>query len=249
MEPGMALVLREEKEGVAVLTLNRPEHLNAMNPQLFVELRAHIDAIAGNTDGVGCVILTGAGKSFSAGNDLRAIAARERAPTPHFQAETIDALEALPQPTICAVRGHCYTGGMELMLGCDFLIASDTSRFCDTHGKFGMTPLWGLTQRLPRRVGLMRAKEISLTGRVIAGEEAARIGLAIMCVPDAELESRAMAFARMIVGNSWHSARGNKLLYQQSQQRDLASGLSYERNKGPGVAPDMAERVANFGRK
>ncbi len=245
----MALVLREDIDGIAILTLNRPEQLNAMNPQTFVELRAHIDAIAANPDGVGCVILTGAGKSFSAGNDLRAIQARERAPTPHFQAETIEALEALPQPTICAVRGNCFTGAMELMLGCDLLIASDTARFCDTHGKFGMVPLWGLTQRLPRRVGLIKAKEISFTSRVISGQEAVAIGLANACVPDAEFDAYVMNFARGIVANSWHSARGNKLLYQQSQQLDLAAGLDYERNKSPGVAPDMAERVANFGRK
>lgn len=245
----MALVLREDKDGIAVLTLNRPEQLNAMNPQLFVELRAHIDTIAADTDGVGCVFLTGAGKSFSAGNDLRAIQARERAPTPHFQAETIAALEALPQPTICVVRGNCFTGAMELMLGCDLLIASDTARFCDTHGKFGMVPMWGMTQRLPRRVGLIRAKEISLTGRIVSGQEAVAIGLANACVPDAELYSYAMEFARGIVMNSWHSGRGNKLLYQQSQQLSLAEGLAYERDHSPGVAPDMAERVANFSRK
>lgn len=245
----MALVLREDMDGIAKLTLNRPQQLNAMNPALFIELRAHVDAIAADTDGVGCVILTGAGKSFSAGNDLAAIAARERAPSKHFQAETIAALEALPQPTICAVRGHCFTGALELILGCDLLIASDTARFCDTHGKFGMVPLWGLTQRLPRRIGLLRAKEMSFTGRIISGLEAVTIGLANACVPDAELDAHVMQFARGIVANSWHSARGNKLLYQISQQLDLDEGLAYERDKGPGVAPDMAARVANFGRK
>lgn len=245
----MALVLRGDRDGIAVLTLNRPEQLNAMNPQLFVELRDHVDAIAADTYRIGCVILTGAGKSFSAGNDLRAIAARERAPSPHFQADTISALEALPQPTICAVRGHCYTGAMELMLGCDFLIASDTARFCDTHGKFGMVPLWGMTQRLPRRVGLIKAKEISLTGRIISGQEAVSIGLANACVPDADLYSYALNFARSIIMNSWHSGRGNKMLYQQSQQLGLAEGLAFERNNSPGVAPDMAERIANFSKK
>ena len=245
----MALVLREDKEGIAVLTLNRPDQLNAMNPALFIALRAHLDAIAADTQGVGCVILTGAGKSFSAGNDLRAIAAGERAPSRHYQAETIEALEALPQPTICAVRGNCYTGALELMLGCDMLLASETARFCDTHGKFGMVPSWGLSQRLPRRVGLLKAKEISFTGRIIPGDEAVRIGLANACVPDAEFDAYVMQFARSITANSWHSARGNKLLYQKSQQLDLAEGLVYERDSGPGVAPDMAERVVNFGRK
>ncbi|MEQ1890523.1 MAG: enoyl-CoA hydratase/isomerase family protein, partial [Alphaproteobacteria bacterium] len=194
-------------------------------------------------------VLTGAGKNFSAGNDLGAIQSRERAESRYFQAETVEALAALPQPTICAVRGHCITGGLELMLGCDLLIASDTARFRDTHGKFGMVPLWGLSQRLPRRVGLLRAKEISFTGRAVSGQEAAAIGLANTWVPDAEFDAYVMDFARSIVANSWHSARGNKLLYQQSQQLDLAAGLAYERHHSPGVAPDMMERIANFSRK
>src|SRR5690242_1583578 len=119
------LVLRTEADGVVTLTLNRPEKLNAMNPALFVELREHVDALATETDTVGCVVLTGAGRAFTAGNDLAAIAAREQPPTPHFQAETIDALEALPQPVIGKVRGHCLTGGLELVLGCDLIVAGE----------------------------------------------------------------------------------------------------------------------------
>lgn len=105
-------VLRDDSDGLAVLTLNRPDALNALSPSLFVELREHVDAIADATDTVGCVILAGAGRSFSAGNDLKAIQAGERAPGPHFQAETLEAIERLPQPVIAAVQGHCYTGSL-----------------------------------------------------------------------------------------------------------------------------------------
>ena len=104
------LVTRKDDDGVSLLCLNRPEVLNALSPNLFVELRSHIDALAGQTDEIGCVILHGAGRSFSAGNDLKAIQAGERAPSAHFQAETLEAIEALPQPVIAAVQGHCYTG-------------------------------------------------------------------------------------------------------------------------------------------
>ena len=110
------LILREDAGGVTVLTLNRSETLNALSPSLFVELRAQIDAIAGQIDTVACVVLRGAGRSFSAGNDIKAIQAGDRAPTPHFQAETLDAIEALPQPVIASVHGHCYTGALELVL-------------------------------------------------------------------------------------------------------------------------------------
>ena len=178
-----SLVLRVDEGGIAYLTLNRPQALNALSPTLFVELRAHIDAIAGQTETVGCVVLQAEGRSFSAGNDLRAIQAGETAPTPSFQADTILALERLPQPTIAAVQGHCYTGALELVLGCDLMVCADSARFADTHGKFSMTPLWGMSQRLPRRIGPLRAKEIMFTGRVISGTEAAAIGLANLVVP------------------------------------------------------------------
>src|SRR5215471_18825975 len=129
------LVLRTDQDGLATLTLNRPETLNALSPSLFVELRAHIDAIAEATETVGCVLLCGKGRSFSAGNDLKAIQAGERAPSAHFQAETLEAIERLPQPVIAVVQGHCCTGSLELALACDLIIAGESAKFSDTHGK------------------------------------------------------------------------------------------------------------------
>ena len=148
MEP---LVIREDRDGLAILTLNRPEALNALSPGLFVELRQHIDQLAQQTDSIGCVMLCGKGRSFSAGNDLKAIQSGEVAPSRHFQAETLDAIEQLPQPVIAAVQGHCYTGSLELALACDLLVAAESAKFADTHGKWGMSPTWGMSQRLPRR--------------------------------------------------------------------------------------------------
>ena len=183
-------VTRRDADGVASLTLNRPETLNALSPQLFEQLRAHLDAIAVQVESVGCVILSGKGRSFSSGNDLRAIQTGEAPASPHFQAETLDAIEALPQPVIASVRGHGYTGALELALACDLLVVSETAKLSDTYGRWGMTPTWGMSQRLPRRVGLLRAKEIMLTGRVIGGAESVSLGLANLCVPDAELEEQ-----------------------------------------------------------
>jgi enoyl-CoA hydratase/carnithine racemase len=243
------LVTRHDADGIATLTLNRPETLNALSPALFEELRAHLEAIAEQTDTVGCVILRGAGQSFSSGNDLSAILAGEMASSPHFQAETIDAIEALPQPVIAAVQGHCYTGALELVLGCDLLIASESARFTDTHGKWGMTPTWGMSQRLPRRVGLIRAKEMMLTGRLISGAESVAIGLANECVPDAELEKRSQALARPIAANSWYTLRADKKLVNQGQCHTLADGLAYERANSTGATPDTLARLKEFGSK
>lgn len=241
-----ALVLRHHRDGIATLTLNRPDALNALSPTLFVALRTHLDAIAKAADTIGCVILRGAGRSFSAGNDLKAIQAGERAPSPSYQAETLEAIEAMAQPVICAVQGHCYTGSLELALACDLLICSDSAKFADTHGKWGMTPLWGMSQRLPRRIGPLLAKEIMFTGRVVGGKEAAEIGLANRCVADDALEAETWQLAQAIVANSWHSLAGIKMLVNRGQDHTLADGLEFERAKSPGRSPDLEERLKKF---
>jgi enoyl-CoA hydratase/carnithine racemase len=244
MEP---LVLREDRDGLAILTLNRPEALNALSPGLFVELRQHIDQLAQQTDSIGCVILCGKGRSFSAGNDLKAIQAGEVAPSRHFQAETLDAIEQLPQPVIAAVQGHCYTGSLELALACDLLVAADSAKFADTHGKWGMSPTWGMSQRLPRRIGLLRAREMMFSGRVVSGAEAAAIGLANQCVADDALLETTIAMAQGFLANSWFTLRADKMLVNQGLNHTLRAGLEFEREKSPGRGPDMEERLRRFG--
>ena len=240
------LVLRRDEDGIAILTLNRPEALNALSPNLFIELRAHIEQLSEETESIGCVILRGEGRSFSAGNDLKAIAAGESAPTRHYQAETLEAIENLPQPVIAAVQGHCYTGSLELAIACDLLIAAESAKFADTHGKFGMTPLWGMSQRLPRRIGPLKAKEMMYTGKVVSGIDAATIGLANICVADDELDSTTLNMARQIVANSWHTLRADKMLVQKGMNLSLAEGLKFERENSPGRDVSMMDKVADF---
>jgi enoyl-CoA hydratase/carnithine racemase len=240
------LVLREDDRGLCVLTLNRPDALNALSPNMFIELRAYIDAIAKDTDGVGCVILCGKGRSFSAGNDLKAIQAGEVAPSRHFQAETLDAIERLPQPVIAAVQGHCYTGSLELALACDLIVAADNARFADTHGKWAMSPTWGMSQRLPRRVGIGRAKEMMFSGRIVGGEEAAAIGLAVTCVPQAQLQQTVTALARSFLDNSWFTLRADKMLVNGGLDHTLSDGLAFERANSPGRGPDLEARLKAF---
>jgi enoyl-CoA hydratase len=238
-----ALVLREDADGVATLTFNRADKLNALSPTLFVELRAHVDALASQQDTVGCVVIAGAGKAFSAGNDLAAIAAREQAPTPQFQAETIDAIESLPQPVIAKVRGHCLTGALELALGCDLIIAGESASFADTHGRWGMAPIWGMSVRLPERVGRGAAKEMMFTGRSVSGAEAARLGLANRCVRDDELDRTVAEVAAQIVANSWGTSRIDKQLLAASARAPRDEALLYERTAPFGFPGDMAERM------
>lgn len=243
-----ALVERQDRDGLAVLTLNRPDVLNALSPNLFVELRAHVDALATQTDEIGCVILCGRGRSFSAGNDLKAIQAGETAPSRHFQAETLDAIENLPQPVIAAVQGHCYTGSLELALACDLMVAAKSARFADTHGKWAMSPTWGMSQRLPRRVGVLAAKEMMFSGRVVSGEEAVELGLANRCVDDEALMTEAEAMARSFLENSWFTLRADKMLVNRGQNYTLGEGLAFERQNSPGRGPDLEDRLKRFGR-
>ena len=238
------LVLREDHDGVATLTLNRPEALNALNIPLFTELREHVAAIATETDTVGCVVLRGEGRAFSAGNDLKALGTP--APEPYYQAETIDMIEALPQPVIASVRGACYTGALELMLAADLCIAGESAIFCDSHGEWALTPLWGLTQRLPRRIGPLLAREMMYTARRVDAHEAVRIGLANRVVPDAELDEATADMAAQIAGNSWHTLRADKRLLNEGLNYSYAEGLAFERRTSPGAGPELAERLERF---
>jgi enoyl-CoA hydratase/carnithine racemase len=237
------LVIRTDEAGVATLTLNRPDKLNALNPALFIELRAHIDALAVD-ESVGCVVLTGAGRSFCAGNDLGDISSGVRAPTPHFQAETIDALERLPQPTLAKIRGHCFTGGLELALGCDILMVADSAQLGDTHGQWGLVAVWGMTVRLPERVGVAKAKELMYTARRISGVEAADIGLANSAVPSDDLDEAVAEMAAQIVANSWDTSRFDKAILADGRTMSRDERLAYERSAPYGRPRDMAERLA-----
>ncbi len=242
------LVTREDKEGVTTLTLNRPDKLNAINIPLMVELRTHLDTIK-HDPSVRCVMLTGAGRSFCAGHDLDSIASGERAPSRHFEPETIDALEQLPMPTIAKIRGHCFTGGLELALACDLLVASEDAKLGDTHGQWGLAPVWGMSVRLPERVGRSRAKELMFTSRRINGVEAAAIGLVDRAIPEPELEASVAELAAEITSNSPGTNRIDKALLSTNADRLRTDALLIERNMPFGMPDDRAERMSTSRRK
>lgn len=241
------LVLREDRDGLATLTLNRPDKLNALTPGSFVALRAHLDAIAAD-ESIGCVVLAGAGRSFCAGHDLGSISEGEKAPSKHFESATVEALERLPQPTIGRLHGHCFTGGLELALGCDLLIAAASTKLGDTHGQWGLAPVWGMSVRLPERVGISTAKELMFTSRRIDGTEAASIGLVDHVVPDDDLDAAVERLAREILANSWGTNRIDKALLHEVGQRTRTDALAYEATMPFGLPDDMAARMRAGGR-
>jgi enoyl-CoA hydratase len=241
------LVTFERSGAIATLTLNRPDKRNALNLALWGELDAHIAAIEAAGDAIAVVVVRANGPVFCAGNDLKERGAK--APSRFYQAKIVTRLADLPQPVIVAVQGGCFTGGLELALAGDIIVASESASFADTHGKFALVPAWGMSQRLPRRIGQWKAREMSFTGLPVSGTEAARIGLANHCVPDGELEARTRELAEAIAAQSRHSVFAYKRLYREQADLPLAAGLAHEVFASAGVGPDFADRVAGqFGK-
>lgn len=239
------LVIREDRDGWTLLTLNRPDKLNALTVAMFAELRRHVEALR-HDDRIRCVVLRGAGKCFSAGHDLSDIAEGEKTPSPGWHSETLRMLETLPQPVVAAVHGHCYTGALEVALACDFILAASNARFGDTHAKWALTPIWGMSQRLPRRIGVAAAKRLMFTADMIDAEEAVRIGLAEYVVPQERLEAEIESLAGRIAANSGFSHAANKRLLDATDGWTLDEGLQWEVEKCEGHGPDMNERIAAF---
>lgn len=237
-----AFVLLDVTDGVATLTLNRPEKLNALHEAMLAQLHRLVDEIA-TRDDIHVVVLTGAGKSFCAGHDLAVLAGGDAKDARYVEGNAIDALERLAVPTIAKVRGHCLTGGLELALGCDLIVASDSAKLGDTHSQWGLVPVWGMTVRLPERVGRSKAKEMSFTSRRISGTEAEKIGLVDYAVPELELDTRVAALASEIARNSPGSNSIMKKLYADSENLARPQGLKSERDIPYGLPPDMFERL------
>lgn len=238
-------VLREDRDGLATLILNRPDKLNSLNVEVFMELDAHVRAIS-EDESVGCVVVRGAGRCFSAGHDLGDIATGEKLPEPNFQSKVIERLATLPQPVISAVHSHCYTGALELALAGDIILASENGKFGDTHAKWALTPVWGMSQRLPRRIGTYKAREMMFTCRTYSAREAEAMGLANIFYSDETFDAEVEAFCRMVLENSSHSHRANKKLLMDTDGMILDKGLAHEVFRGQGVGPDMQERIAAF---
>ncbi|MCZ6782457.1 MAG: enoyl-CoA hydratase [Proteobacteria bacterium] len=194
-----SILLCEVRDGIATVTLNRPRAMNALSRALRSELARTFRDLE-NAPDVGAVILTGAGdRAFCAGLDLKELGGESDSSAGRAVGagdDPIVAMEACSRPIIGAVNGFAITGGFELALACDVLIAAPEARFADTHARVGIMPGWGLSQKLSRLVGVMRAKEISLTGNFIAAEQALDWGLVNRVVPAGELLETCRALAR-----------------------------------------------------
>ena len=190
-------VLFENNNGIAIVTLNRAERRNAINEDLIINLYNAIDEAAENND-VRVVVITGNGKSFCSGLDLEAVG-KENLFNPRDDGKDLpDIFDSCKKPIIAAVNGHAITGGFEIALNCDFIIASENASFADTHAKVGIHPGWGMSQLLQQAVGQRMAKQMSLTCQFVSAREALRIGLVNEVVEHELLIPRALEIAKLI---------------------------------------------------
>jgi len=227
-----ALVIRETVEpGIARLTFNRPDKMNALSTPMLRLFEVELDAIAGDAT-VRVVILAGAGeKSFVAGADIAEYRGDRTAEFIAYQRESrriFDKLEALPKPAIAAIRGYALGGGFELALCCDLMICATSARLGLPEGLLGLSPGGGGTQRLTRAVGRHVASDIMLAARRITGERAFQLGLAVECVADAALMETAVARARAMLKVAPLAQAEMKRLIRQGPDAPLPVAQSLE---------------------
>jgi enoyl-CoA hydratase/carnithine racemase len=236
--------------GIGRITLNRPQAMNALTPAMLKELKTAVLA-AGKDDDVKVIVLTGAGRAFCAGVDLKALGDQKLVNGMVGDIldlparELINAIRSVPRAVICMVNGFCFTGALEIMLACDIVIASEEAKIGDTHAKWGLRPTWGMSARLPRRVGYLKAKEISFTAEAITGKEAERIGLINMAVPADRLEEALQVMAKKIMGNSAQSIAAYKKLYNSNESLTLDKSLELEFGSDFEIT-DSLERLSAF---
>jgi len=215
---------------VALVTLDRPKALNALNDALMDELGHALRAFEAD-DGIGCIVLTGSEKAFAAGADISAMAPLEymQAYKTNFIGRNWETIREVRKPVIAAVAGFALGGGCELAMLCDFVIAADTARFGQPEIKIGILPGAGGTQRLPRAISKSKAMDLVLTGRMMDAQEAERAGLVSRVVPAAELLDTAIAAAETICSYSAPSVAMAKECVNRAWESPLAEGVLFER--------------------
>lgn len=223
-------VKSEYRNGYAILTINRPEALNALNKEVIADLEAAVSEVEANGQ-ISALIITGEGRSFVAGADIgeQSVLDLEGGRKWGQRGSTLmRRIEKLEIPTIAAVNGFALGGGCELALSCDIIIAGEKAKFGQPEVGLGITPGFSGTQRLPRRVGIGKAKELIFTGRMIGAAEALEIGLANKVVPQEDLMSEATAMAGAIAKNAPLAVKYSKAAIARGLEMDIDDGIAME---------------------
>lgn len=252
-EFGQGTITTEISEGVAVISLNRPEVRNALNSQILRAIPEVIASLDENPE-VDVLVLTGTDPAFCAGLDLRELGDTGGNIEPEAQSSMSKGpFPERTKPLIGAINGVAVTGGLELALACDFLIASDRAQFADTHARVGVMPGWGLSVLLPQAIGVRRSREMSLTGNYVGAELAASWGLVNRVVPHEDLIGTVLELAADIRSNNQQGVRQMLQTYERTTSVTLEEGWNVEAKMGrewlrvTNFRPeDVAERRANI---
>lgn len=241
-------LLVEQRGAVTLITLNRPQALNALNSQVLAELIAVFEAFDADPS-QGCAVLTGSEKAFAAGADIKEMQAMgfaEMFGTNHFAG--YDRVTATRKPIIAAVAGYALGGGCEVAMMCDFILAADTAKFGQPEIKLAVSPGMGGSQRLAKAVGKAKAMEMCLTGRMMDAAEAERAGLVSRVVPAADLIDEAVKTATVIAGMAPLAVKANKEMVNTAFETGLTQGILFERRLFHGLfgTEDQKEGMAAF---
>ncbi|MFM2422845.1 MAG: hypothetical protein RL291_1375 [Pseudomonadota bacterium] len=222
-------ILTETRGKVGLITLNRPQALNALNAQLVMDVTSALEKFEAD-DAIGCIVITGSDKAFAAGADIKEMQSKSYIQA--YKEDFIgrwDRVGATRKPMIAAVAGFALGGGCEMAMMCDFIIAADTAKFGQPEIKLGVMPGAGGTQRLARYVGKAKAMDLCLTGRMMDAAEAERCGLVARIVPAAQLMDEAMKAAATIADMSMTATMMTKESVNRAFETTLSEGIRFER--------------------
>lgn len=251
------LIKCERKEDVAWLTLNLPDSMNALSLPMLEELESAVDGLQ-NDQTVRCVVITGAGKAFCAGGDLRGFQAALAEPTTdlllnrlRYAQKIFDKIENLPMPVIAAVNGYAIAGGLELILCCDMVVAAESARIGDGHAKYGIIPAGGSSARLPRKVAANRANFMLLSAELLPAKTLEQWGLVNFVVPASELQDTATRLSNAISAHSPLGLRTIKELLRNSMKNSSEDAAKAEITAFEEYASshDFSEGLAAFSEK
>lgn len=256
--PEFETIRFERRDGAAWIVLNRPEAMNSMSPQMVCDIDGALDAVESDAT-LRCVVLTGSGRAFCAGADLKAVkslgdAAGQEAALRSFLGHAtglLQRIERLPLPVIAAVNGLALAGGLETVLVCDLVVAAESARFGDAHAKYGLIPGWGGSVRLPRKIGANRAKQMMYTAEHVPARAMAAWGLVNEVVADTDLHAAVAALCARIVDKSPLGLRRMKQLVDDGLEQPVDVALRVERLMvdAHNHSHDRAEGLAAFAQK